>query len=164
MRSWSANALVFGTSAAVLVLEIVAGRLLAPYVGISLETFTAIIGTVLAGIALGAALGGRLADHRDPHPLIAAALVIGGGLTWLSLPIVTAGKDWTRRLRSSIAPGARRISSWSNAKAVVVTPPGRMKSALMVTSGCASGASVIATVIEVVRPARTTTSDRTTVR
>ncbi|MCB0994952.1 MAG: fused MFS/spermidine synthase [Acidimicrobiales bacterium] len=90
MRSWSANALVFGTSAAVLVLEIVAGRLLAPYVGISLETFTAIIGTVLAGIALGAALGGRLADHRDPHPLIAAALVIGGGLTWLSLPIVTA--------------------------------------------------------------------------
>ena len=37
----------------VLMLEILAGRLLAPYVGISLETYTSIIGTVLAGIAVG---------------------------------------------------------------------------------------------------------------
>ena len=31
---------MFGASAAVLMLEIIAGRVLAPYVGISLETFT----------------------------------------------------------------------------------------------------------------------------
>ena len=42
-----ARALVAGSSAAVLVLEILAGRLLAPYVGVSLETFTGIIGIVL---------------------------------------------------------------------------------------------------------------------
>ncbi|MGC1207692.1 MAG: fused MFS/spermidine synthase, partial [Ornithinimicrobium sp.] len=48
-----AQVLVFVSSAAVLVLEILAGRLLAPYVGISLETFTGIIGTILAGIAVG---------------------------------------------------------------------------------------------------------------
>jgi MFS family permease len=89
MRTSRATVVVFGTSAAVLVLEIIAGRLMAPYVGISLETFTGIIGTVLAGIAVGAALGGRLADRRDPRTMIGPALVIGGALTWLSLPIVT---------------------------------------------------------------------------
>ncbi|MGH9270794.1 MAG: fused MFS/spermidine synthase, partial [Ilumatobacteraceae bacterium] len=49
-----AGALVFCASGAVLVLEILAGRLLAPYVGVSLATFTGIIGVVLAGISLGA--------------------------------------------------------------------------------------------------------------
>ena len=51
-------ALVFFTSASILVLEILAGRILAPFVGVTLETFTGIIGTVLAGIAVGAWLGG----------------------------------------------------------------------------------------------------------
>ena len=85
-----ARALVAGSSAAVLVLEILAGRLLAPYVGVSLETFTGIIGVVLAGIATGAWLGGELADQRDPAPYLGAALAIGGALTWLVLPILGA--------------------------------------------------------------------------
>lgn len=88
MRSWRASALVFGSSAAVLMVEIIAGRLMAPYVGVSLETFTGIIGTVLAGIALGAAVGGSLADRRDPRSLIGPTLVLGGVLTWASLPIL----------------------------------------------------------------------------
>ncbi len=88
MKPIFARALVLGTSAAVLVLEILAGRLMAPYVGVSLETFTGIIGTVLGGIAVGAAVGGRLADERDPRSLLGPCLVIGGVLAWLSLPIV----------------------------------------------------------------------------
>lgn len=44
-----AEFLVFLASAAVLVIEIAAVRLMAPYVGQTLETFTAIISTVLAG-------------------------------------------------------------------------------------------------------------------
>jgi hypothetical protein len=83
-----AIAAVFFTSAAVLVLEIIASRLMAPYVGISLETYTGIIGTVLAGIALGAAAGGRLADRYDPRSLLGPVLVAGGALTLLSMPIV----------------------------------------------------------------------------
>ena len=43
------GAAVFLSSAGGLVLEIVAGRLLAPYVGMSLYTWTAIIAVVLAG-------------------------------------------------------------------------------------------------------------------
>ena len=58
-----AAGLVFVASGAVLVVEILGIRLLAPYVGLTLETTTAIIGAVLGGIAAGAALGGRAADR-----------------------------------------------------------------------------------------------------
>jgi len=89
MSPWTARALVFLTSAAVLVLEILAGRLLAPYVGVTLETFTGIIGTVLAGISLGAWLGGMAADRLDPRRLLGPVLVAGGVLAMLAPPIVT---------------------------------------------------------------------------
>jgi spermidine synthase len=75
----AAAGLVFAASGAVLVLEILGIRLLAPYVGLTLETTTTIIGTVLAGIAAGAALGGRAADRGDPRRLL-AELLIGGAL------------------------------------------------------------------------------------
>ncbi|MEM8707132.1 MAG: fused MFS/spermidine synthase [Actinomycetota bacterium] len=90
MRLLTARLLVFGTSAAVLVLEILAGRLMAPYVGVSLETFTGIIGVILLGIAAGTAVGGRLADQFDPSTLLGPALIIGGVLSWWSLWIVHA--------------------------------------------------------------------------
>jgi spermidine synthase len=77
-------------------LEILAVRLLAPYVGLTLETTTSIIGAALAGIALGAAIGGRLADRTNTRRLI-VGLLIGGGL--LSLLIVPA-VHW-------LGPGAR---------------------------------------------------------
>jgi spermidine synthase len=83
-----ASALVFFTNAAVLVLEILAGRLLAPYVGVTLQTFTGIIGVVLAGIALGTWYGGRLADRVDPNKLLGPMLVIGGALSIASLPLI----------------------------------------------------------------------------
>jgi MFS family permease len=83
-----AAALVFVASGAVLVLEILAIRLLAPFVGSTLETYTVIIGTVLAGIAAGAAIGGRLADQMDPRRLIAALLVAGGLLAIATGPLV----------------------------------------------------------------------------
>jgi spermidine synthase len=88
LPNWLAVALVVGTSGSVLVLEILAGRLLAPYVGVSLETYTGIIGTVLAGIAAGAWLGGVAADRVDPRRLIPALLVAGGALAITTVPIV----------------------------------------------------------------------------
>ncbi len=90
MSRGAARALVFMTSAAVLVLEIMAGRLLAPYVGVTLETFTGIIGTVLAGISLGAWLGGRLADRRDPGTLLGPLLLTGAATTLAAPAIVRA--------------------------------------------------------------------------
>lgn len=83
-----AGAVVFATSAAILILEILAARLLAPYVGVTLETYTAIIGTVLAGIALGSAAGGRAADRIDPRRLLGPLLVGGGALSLATIPLV----------------------------------------------------------------------------
>ncbi len=88
MRPIAAGALVFVTSAAVLVLEIVAARLLAPYVGVTLETYTAIIGTILAAISLGTWIGGRLADRLDPRTLLGPILILGGALSLCIVPIV----------------------------------------------------------------------------
>jgi hypothetical protein len=90
LPTWLAVTLVVGTSAAVLVLEILAARLLAPYVGVSIETYTGIIGTVLAGIAVGAWFGGVAADRMDPRRLIPALLVTGGALAIATVPTVRA--------------------------------------------------------------------------
>lgn len=88
-RGWAAPALVFFASAAVLVLELLAGRMVAPYVGVSLETYTGIIGTVLAGIALGSAAGGRIADRHDPRPLLGPLLLTAGVASLLAPLVVT---------------------------------------------------------------------------
>ena len=60
-RQMGYGAAVFLCAAGGLVIEIVAGRLLAPYVGMSLYTWTAIIAVVLAGLSIGHWIGGRLA-------------------------------------------------------------------------------------------------------
>ncbi len=84
----AAAIVVFLAAGAVLVLEIAAIRLVAPYVGLTLETNSAVIGTALGAIAVGAWTGGRLADDRDAGRLLAPLLIGGGVLTMLSLPIV----------------------------------------------------------------------------
>ncbi len=58
-----ANATVFTSSFCIMVIELVAGRVVAKYLGSSLYTWTSIIGVVLAGIAIGNYCGGRIADR-----------------------------------------------------------------------------------------------------
>ena len=83
-----AAVLTFIATASVLVLEIAAGRLLAPYVGVSLTTYTGIIGAILAGIALGAWFGGKAADVVGPLPLLGPAFILGGLSAIAAVPIV----------------------------------------------------------------------------
>src|SRR5262245_51162773 len=83
-----AAALVFAASGAVLVLEVVGLRLVGPYVGITLQTSSAVIATALAAIAYGAWTGGWLADRIDPRRLLAPALLLAAGATALTLPLV----------------------------------------------------------------------------
>lgn len=77
-RLVSVGAVVFLANAGLLVLQLVAGRLLAPFVGSSLETWTSIIGAFLAGIAVGNAVGGRLADRHASRRLLAIVVACGG--------------------------------------------------------------------------------------
>lgn len=90
LPGWAAGVLTFTAAATVLVLEIAAGRLLAPFVGVSLTTYTGIIGVILAGIAIGAWLGGRAADRFGPDGLIGPTFVLGGVAAIASIPIVDA--------------------------------------------------------------------------
>ncbi len=83
-----AAVLTFIATASVLVLEIAAGRLLAPYVGVSLTTYTGIIGAILAGIALGAWIGGKVADIVGPLALLGPAFILGGVSAIAAVPIV----------------------------------------------------------------------------
>jgi spermidine synthase len=88
LPTWVAAAITFLCSGAVLVLEIVGLRLIAPYVGVTLQTSTAVIGYALAAIALGAWSGGMAADRTDPRRLIAPLMVAGGALVIAVLPLV----------------------------------------------------------------------------
>ena len=78
MNAVFARIVVLVSGAAILVVETLATRLVAPYVGLTLESTTAVIGVALAGIAAGAALGGRWADVLPPRRVAAGALVVGG--------------------------------------------------------------------------------------
>ncbi len=88
------GAAVFISAACGMIVEIVAGRLLAPYVGMSLYTWTAVIAVVLAGLSAGHWIGGRLAtdniDSRRGHQRVAAALGLAALSTLLSLILLRA--------------------------------------------------------------------------
>jgi spermidine synthase len=83
-----ANIIVFIASFCTLVIELVAGRIMAPYVGVSLYTWTSIIGVVLAGISIGAYLGGRIAD-RYPRSSTLGWLLFFSGLGAFSISPLT---------------------------------------------------------------------------
>jgi len=65
------SATVFFSSACIMVLELVAGRLVARHLGSSLYTWTSVIGVVLAGITIGNYMGGRIADRFPARKTLA---------------------------------------------------------------------------------------------
>ncbi|TAK26200.1 MAG: hypothetical protein EPO26_00590 [Chloroflexota bacterium] len=84
---WVACTIVFIASFCTLVIELIAGRIMAPYIGVSLYTWTSIIGVVLAGISLGNFTGGWLADRSASNVLLGALFIVSG---ILSLGILAA--------------------------------------------------------------------------
>jgi spermidine synthase len=75
---WPLLLIVFVSSACIMVLELVAGRIVAPYIGVSIFAWTSVIGVVLAGVSLGNFLGGRLADRWASMRLLGLILALGG--------------------------------------------------------------------------------------
>jgi MFS family permease len=103
-----ATSLVFLASGAVLVLEIVALRLVGPYVGVTLQVSSSVIGISLAAIAYGTWLGGRLADRFDPRLLLAPALILAAIGTAVTLPLVRWGGEI---LRGGAAPAVLLLAA-----------------------------------------------------
>lgn len=79
--------LAFLASFCVMVVELVAGRLIAKHVGFSLYTWTSVIGVVLAGIMCGNLAGGRLADRYEPRRVV-AMLFLMSALACAAVPLL----------------------------------------------------------------------------
>jgi len=78
---WKRNFLlfvVFATGAAVLVVEVVATRVLAPYFGNTIFSISSIISTILAALSFGYYFGGKLADKRPTLNLFFGIIFAAG--------------------------------------------------------------------------------------
>jgi spermidine synthase len=82
------GAAVFISGGVLLGIEIVSSRVLAPFFGDSLYVWGAVIGVVLAGLALGYALGGVVADRQPVPALLIGAIMLGAGAVLL-IPVVS---------------------------------------------------------------------------
>jgi spermidine synthase len=85
--SLALGALVFGAGIGALATEITASRLLAPYFGSSTVVWANLIGIILASLALGYWLGGRLADRR-PVPSVLGFVVLLSAVFVAGIPFV----------------------------------------------------------------------------
>jgi spermidine synthase len=98
---WILIALQASISGSSLVVEVVAGRMIAPYVGMSLYTWTAIIAVVLAGFSVGHWWGGRIAALDTGHALRRTG--------WIMLAAACATAGATILLRTTAGPVLQSI-------------------------------------------------------
>ena len=86
-------AVIFISGAAILALELLASRIMAPYFGVSLYIWTGILSITLVALALGYALGGRLAARNGMRaerllqlfaamPAVSALAIVGACLAY----------------------------------------------------------------------------------
>lgn len=87
-------AIVFTASFATMTLELVAGRVMAPYVGVSIFTWTSIIGVILLGISVGNYLGGIVADRFEPRSVLAMILLASGVFSLAILVLIEFVPGW----------------------------------------------------------------------
>ena len=87
MSLLEAYIITFIASFCSLVIEMVAGRILAPFVGVSLYTWTSIIGVILAGISIGAYIGGRLIDRFPLRRTLGILLLLSGIASLTIIPL-----------------------------------------------------------------------------
>src|SRR5262245_62090934 len=109
------NLTAFIASFCIMVLELVAGRVIARYLGSSLYTWTSVIGIVLAGITVGNLFGGRLADWFRPGNVLSVIFILGS-LTCMAIPFAndkTHDMDlWTKK-KKDVGMPARPFFSLS---------------------------------------------------
>jgi predicted membrane-bound spermidine synthase len=102
LRRLGLFALAFGSGFAVLVIEIAGARMIAPVFGLSAIPWTAVIGVILAALALGSHLGGRMADRGT---VSLPVILVGAGAT-AALPVLGMAVPWLARDLLGFIPGA----------------------------------------------------------
>lgn len=159
MHFWITIGLIVVLSSVGLTYEIAAGRVLAPFFGTSLLTWTAVIATVLAGFSLGNALGGFVAERRRGAAIghVRAALIATAVLMALSPTILglihAAGARGTGGMLLSVVlaffPGSVFVSVPSPflAKVAVEARPGREGSSLGLVLAAGSLGAILGAIL-----------------
>ncbi len=75
-RIFTINLIAFLCGAAIMVIELVGSRVIAPYLGTSTFVWTSIIGVILASLSIGYWLGGRVADKYADNRIVAYIIFI----------------------------------------------------------------------------------------
>ena len=89
------NVVVFLCGAALMALEIVAARVLAPAMGNSIFVWGSVISTVMVALSLGYWLGGQAADRFGARRVLAPVIAAAGLLTVLAPLAAVAVLPWT---------------------------------------------------------------------
>jgi spermidine synthase len=89
MHRFRLEIVVFLCGAAVMILELVGSRVLAPYLGTSTFVWTSLIGIVLGCLSVGYYAGGKLADRR-PDPNVFALIILLSGLAVGAVAVLDA--------------------------------------------------------------------------
>jgi spermidine synthase len=87
-------ATVFLSGAAVMVVEMTTVRVLQPTFGSTNYVWTNVIAVVLAALAAGYAIGGRIADARPSPGVLYGVLAVGGLLVAATVPLATPVSQW----------------------------------------------------------------------
>ncbi len=93
-----AHAYVFTASMCLMIIELVAGRIMAPFLGNSLYTWTSVIGVVLSGITLGNYAGGVLAERGARWKSVAMLFAFAGFAAAVSYYVFSPAADVIRGL------------------------------------------------------------------
>jgi len=103
LQGATSSATIFFAGICLMMIEIVAGRLAARYIGASLYTWTAVIGVILGGITLGYYLGGRLADRFSAKKMSSLLLAASSGACIAAIILNNLVGEWTFLWRLEMA-------------------------------------------------------------
>lgn len=126
MIPYTLEIIVFVASAVIMILEIAGARILAPHLGTSIYTWTALIGIILASLSLGNVLGGKLADHRPDMRELARLLFFSG--MWIAMiafmgeTIMSFVTGFVAELRLSAVIGASILFALPSVLLGMITP------------------------------------------
>jgi spermidine synthase len=89
----------FITGFSLMTVEITASRIVAPIIGNSIFTWTAIIGIVMLGLAIGSFIGGRIADRYPNKPILPLVFIISA-ISIFFINILAKNIFWLEKLHS----------------------------------------------------------------
>ena len=84
LNQWLLRGTVLIGGASVMIVEILGSRILAPSFGTTLHVWSALITVTLAALAVGYAVGGRIADRRPGLPSLMVVMSVAAGVLLLS--------------------------------------------------------------------------------